>query len=290
MKKRAAGKRIYGIIGYPVRHTLSPLMQNAAFRASGIKASYMPFEIRPRDLRYAFLCVKAIGISGLNITIPHKEAAAGYMDDIDGEASMIGAVNTVALTNGRLKGFNTDGAGFVAAFKDKFGVSPKGRKFFIAGAGGAARAISFALALRGARRVLITDKVRKKAARLARSLADETSCEAAAVDRDKKAVRELVLDSDVFINATPCGMKASDEAVIEGEFLREGLFVCDLIYSPSVTRLLRDARKRGSRVMNGMGMLLNQGAASFEIWTGKKAPLEVMRRALYRGRGGGDAD
>jgi shikimate dehydrogenase len=272
--------KIYGLIGYPVKHTLSPAMHNAAFKSLRINAAYMAFEVKPRELKAAISCARSIGICGLNVTIPHKENVLCHLDGVDKEASLIGAVNTIVVKGGRLKGFNTDGRGFVASLKKAFGISPKGRSFFIIGAGGASRAISFSLALGGARRIVLVDEMKNKAIRLASSLAKNTSCEAIALKRDKKVMKEMILNSDVLVNATPCGMEPSDPQVIDPSSLHKGLFVCDIIYNPRVTRLLREARKMGAKTLNGAGMLLNQGAISFELWTGRKAPLGVMKRAI----------
>lgn len=271
---------IYGLIGYPVRHTYSPLMHNAAFESLRINAVYLPFEVRPRDLKSNLFCMESIGVRGLNVTIPHKEKVLKYLDEIDREASLIGAVNTIVNKGGRLRGFNTDGRGFVISLKENFGISPKGKRFFIMGAGGAARAISFSLALRGARRIVLVDVISKKAIKLAQSLSRETSCEAIALRKDKRAMREMILSSDVFINATPCGMKTKDPRVIDPKLLHKGLFVYDIIYNVAITKLLRDAKERGAHTSGGIGMLLHQGALSFKLWTGKTPPINIMRKAL----------
>lgn len=275
-----AETQIYGLIGCPVRHTFSPLMHNAAFESLGINAVYITFEIRPKELGCGVSLMKLLGVRGLNVTIPHKEKVLEYLDEIDEEASLIKAVNTIVNKNGRLKGFNTDGMGFVLSLKEEFGILPKGKNFFIWGSGGASRAISFSLALNGASRIVIVDCVEEKAINLAKSLAKNTSCEAIALKRDKKAIREMMLNSDVFVNATPCGMKSTDPRVVDPGFLHKRLFVYDLIYNPRVTKLIKDAKNKGLRISNGMGMLLNQGAISFNLWTGKKAPVSVMKKAL----------
>lgn len=273
---------IYGLIGYPVKHTFSPLMHNAAFESLGINAAYLPFEVRPESLGFTLSCMKSLEMHGLNVTIPHKEKVLEYLDEVDKEASLIGAVNTIVNKKGQLKGFNTDGKGFVSSLKEEFGISPKGKRFFVMGAGGTSRAISFSLALSGARCIVLVDKIEKKAIKLASALVRNTSCEAIALKKDKIAMKEIILNSDVFINATPCGMKTSDPRVIDPDFLRKGLFVYDIIYNPRLTKLLRDAENKGAAISNGIGMLLNQGAISFTLWTGKKAPMRVMRKALSK--------
>ncbi len=271
---------IYGLIGYPTRHTFSPLMHNAAFQTLGINAVYLAFEVKPRDLGTAMHSLRTLGIKGLNVTVPYKEKVLKYLDEVEQEAKLIGAVNTITVKEGRLKGYNTDGRGLVRSLKEEFGILPKGKRFFIVGAGGASRAISFSLALDGAGRIVLIDEVEDKAASLSKSLSKHTDSEAIALKKDSKAVKEMILNSDVLINATPCGMKPSDPKVVEPDFLHKGLFVYDIIYNPRTTTLLRDARNKGGVTANGMGMLLNQGALSFNIWTGKRAPVHVMKKAL----------
>ncbi|MEA3305796.1 MAG: shikimate dehydrogenase [Candidatus Omnitrophota bacterium] len=271
---------IYGLIGYPVKHTFSPAMHNAAFRSLGMNAVYLPLEVKPGDLKSVISCVKSLGVSGLNVTVPHKEKIVRYLDDVDKEASLIKAVNTIVNEGAKLKGFNTDGRGFVKSLKEEFGILPRGKRFFIMGAGGAARAISFSIALEGAGRIILVDAVKSKAVKLANALTRNTSCEAIALKNEKRAMKELILGSDVLINATPCGMKASDRRLLDPNLLHRRLCVYDIIYNPRATMLLRDARNKGARVANGMGMLLNQGVISFNLWTGRRAPVRVMKKAL----------
>ena len=274
--------QIYGIIGYPVRHTFSPLMHNAAFNSLRINAAYLPFEVKPKNLKSAISCIKSLGVRGFNVTVPHKKEVLEYLDEVDRESSLAKAVNTVVNRNGRLKGYNTDGRGFVISLKEEFGISPKGKKFFIMGAGGASQAISFSLAVNGASRIVLVDDLEDKAMKLSTLLERSTSCEAIALKKDKNAMKEMIRNSDVFINATSCGMKTTDPKLIDPEFLHKGLFVYDIIYNPCVTKLLRDAQNRGARISNGIGMLLNQGAISFELWTARKAPVSVMKKALAK--------
>ncbi len=271
---------IYGVIGYPVRHTFSPIMHNAAFKNLGMNAVYLPLEVKPEDLKSVVSSMRSLGVRGFNVTIPHKEDIVKYLDYIDKEASLIKAVNTIVNEKGKLKGFNTDGKGFVKSLKEEFGMSPRGKRFFIMGAGGAARAISFSIALQGAGRVILVDAVAEKAVKLANALTRNTSCEAIALKNERRGMKELILDSDVLINATPCGMKVSDRKLLDPNLLHRGLCVYDVIYNPRTTKLLKDARSKGARIANGMGMLLNQGAISFNLWTGRHAPVHVMKKAL----------
>ncbi len=274
--------QIYGIIGYPVKHTYSPAMHNAAFRSLGINAVYVPFEVKPGDLKESLACLRSAGVRGFNVTVPHKENVIKYLDEVDREASLIRAVNTIVNEDGRLKGYNTDGKGFISSLEEDLAVTPKGKRFFILGAGGASRAISFSLALKGARRIVLVDTVREKAIKLAKSLAKIDTCEVIALKRDRLAMKEMLMNTDVLINATPCGMKDTDPRVIEPELLHKRLRVVDVIYNPGATKLLRDAGGKGAAVSNGTGMLLHQGLIAFRLWTGRKPPVEVMRRALKR--------
>lgn len=271
---------IYGLIGYPVKHTFSPLMHNAAFKTLGINAVYLPFEIKPADLETVMRSTRALGIRGLNVTVPYKEKVLKYLDEIDREAALIKAANTVVVKDGKLKGFNTDGRGFVKSLQEEFGVLPKGKRFFIMGAGGASRAISFSLALQGAGQIVLVDDVADKAIDLAKSLVRHTACDAVALKKDTKAIKEMILNSDVLVNATPCGMKPHDPKLIDPNLLHKNLLVYDIIYNPRTTTLLRDARNKGAKTANGIGMLLNQGVLSFSLWTGRKAPVHVMKKAL----------
>lgn len=271
---------LLGLIGFPVGHTLSPIMHNAALKAVGIDGLYTAFEVAPEELGRFVRSLVDFGVRGFNVTIPHKEKIIPYLDRIDKDARLIGAVNTVVVRGGKTAGYNTDGKGFISSLRKDLGVMPGGKDFFMLGAGGAARAIAFSLASCGARRIVMTDIDKWKASNLAQAVSKETRCEAIAIERGCEAMREFLLNADVFINATPCGMKASDPALLEPASLHGGLKVYDVIYNPQETCLLRDARRRGIRAANGLGMLIEQGAKSFELWTGRKAPVAVMRKAV----------
>ena len=273
---------IYGLIGNPVKHTLSPFMHNSAFRKLAINAVYVPFEVKESDLKTAIAGFKRKKIKGLNVTSPHKETVMRYLDRVDKEALLIGAVNTIVYSKGEYVGYNTDGRGFISSLREEFNITPKGKKFFVLGSGGAARAISFSLALRGASRIVLVDAIADKAANLASYITKKTGCESIAVSLNSPGAGSLILDSDVLINATPCGMKKADIIPIDAKFIRKGLFVYDVIYNPPLTDLLKEARKKRAKAANGLGMLLNQGAISFNLWTGKKPPVKIMERALKK--------
>ena len=278
-----ADTRVYGLFGYPVRHTFSPVMHNAAFRAIGLNSAYLAFEVEPEKIGNALKGIVALGIEGVNLTVPHKERALVYMDKLSPEARLIGAVNTVVRRGKKLIGHNTDGAGFVASLKKDARLNPRGKNIFILGAGGAARAIAMELAKKGASRIVLTDLVYHRAQNLALKVRQAFSdCTVRVGSLRKKEMTRNILDSDLLINATPIGMNKSDPLLVDEESLHPDLVVCDLIYNPLETKLLKCARARKLKTISGLGMLLYQGAISFKLWTGRKAPIEVMRKALLK--------
>jgi len=272
--------RTYGLIGYPVSHSYSPSMHNAAFKKLKIKAEYRLLGVNPGEFS-SFMKRLPDTMSGCNVTIPYKERAMKYLDKISANAALIGAVNTIAVRGGRLIGDNTDGRGFVKAFRLNTGRSPKGKRVFMFGAGGGAKAVAFGMALGGASSIVICDVVAKKANALASRINRSTKCKVKTIGPgNKKRVADEVKKADLLINATPCGMKKGDPPLLDRRLLHKGLIVCDLIYNPSATPLIKDALKNGLTVMNGSGMLLHQGALAFRFWTGRKPPLNVMKKAL----------
>ena len=263
--------RITGIFGWPVRHTLSPAMQNAAFEELDFDAVYIPFEIAPARLKEAVSALRNLEIIGVNVTIPHKEKVIPFLDKVDPLAKRIGSVNTIKNNNGKLSGYNTDGLGFLKDVRSK-GFNPKGKTAILVGAGGAGKAVAETLSWAGAKKIFVTDKFEAQAKKLAGKV------KKASFVPFKKWKNEAKY-SDILINATPVGMKKDDPTMIEPVFLKKGLFVYDLVYNRK-TRLIQDAKKKGLKAFNGLGMLLNQGTAAFEIWTGRKAPVKIMEKAL----------
>ncbi|HAJ57711.1 MAG TPA: shikimate dehydrogenase [Candidatus Omnitrophica bacterium] len=273
-------KQLYGLIGFPVSHSYSAFMHNAAFAHYGIDAEYRLFEVRPDSLDDFFK--KTIfheHLQGFNITVPHKEHAVAFLNaSVSPTVRMNQAVNTVRVEpDGSLSGVNTDGAGFAMDLKER-GFDVAGKKVSMIGAGGGAKAVAASIALARPSRFLIFDIDDQKAGDLCRTIKKFfVECCVESVD----SVGQLgVSDADLLINATPVGMKDSDPMPVKSEWLHKGLFVYDLIYNPAETKLLKAAAHAGCRVANGLGMLLYQGALAFEYWTGRNAPLDVMRRAL----------
>jgi len=275
--------RIAGIFGNPIEQTMSPYMHNAAFEALSLPWCYLPFNINIDDLEASVRSIIPLGIKGVNITIPFKMKVIPFLDELDRHAGLIGAVNTIDLSEGRLIGHNTDGSGFIKAFNEEIDLPISGRRFLIVGAGGAARAVAFSLADEGAGEIIIINRTVEKG----KALEDDMrktflDLKISVIKLSTYGVNDLITDGDVIINTTSVGMKSSDPLIIPPDILRPSMVVCDLIYNPAETPLLRGARIAGARFMNGLGMLLYQGALSFEIWTGLKAPIEVMRQALLR--------
>lgn len=264
--------KILGLFGYPVTHTLSPVMHNTAFRASGFDYVYVAFEVKPEYLKTAVNSIKALNLTGVNVTIPHKEAVLSNLDEVDKEASVIGAVNTVVNRDGKLYGYNTDGRGFIESLKEE-GILPEKKKVFLLGAGGASRAIAFSLAFNKASEIAIYDVDHNKAKELALAVSKvEHSCLVTIESPEK------INDYEIVINATPLGLKNSDPLPFRPELIESDIVVYDVIYRR--TRLLEEAKSKGANAIDGSGMLLWQGALAFELWTGVKAPVEVMRDAL----------
>ncbi|MFA5145579.1 MAG: shikimate dehydrogenase [Candidatus Omnitrophota bacterium] len=274
--------QLYGLVGFPVKHSLSPRMHNAAFSALKIKAKYELFELQPGQLENFLGGIKKRNIRGFNVTIPYKEKILPYLNlGVKSRGVReIGAVNTVVVgRDGRLKGFNTDFAGFSKHLKE---LKVKPRKAALIGAGGAARAVCFALAWRSkVKEICIYDIDAYKSLGIVsqfKDVFDQTKFSAVA------RIEELNLsDKDLLVNASPVGMHADDPCLVKEKAIHKDLFVYDLIYNPKETKLLEMAKAKGAGVSNGLGMLLYQGVLSFGHFTGIPAPIEIMRQALKEG-------
>jgi shikimate dehydrogenase len=272
--------KIYGIFGHPVEHTFSPGMHNAAFKKLNLDACYVPFSVRPDDLETSVRAITTLGLRGLNVTVPHKEKVIAYLDDLSEEARLIHAVNTIEIRDRKLIGHNTDGRGFLRSLRENAGFNPKGKQFLFIGSGGAARAVGFSLALAGAKTILFRDIDEIKAGALARDIHDKTGADARAISGDELAA--AAQGADCVINATPLGLKKTDPLPVAKDLIVKKHLVCDLVYNPPETALLQAAQKRGAKGLPGLGMLLYQGVIAFELWTGKKAPVQIMKNALAK--------
>lgn len=272
---------LLGIIGNPVRASLSPAMQQAALRHLKLQACYQAFEIAPAQVRTVLRALPALGFWGINVTIPYKERVLPLLDEIDAEAGAIGAVNTVVVRNGRLHGYNTDAAGFRTALEIEGRTDLPGARVLIVGAGGAARAVAFACLSRGCRSLLIANRSGARARSLCRALglnfpaADIAALATGGADWVKRAGA-----CDVIVNTTPLGGKPDDPLPVPPTMLRRSQTVMDIVYRPRRTSLLVAAAAAGARTVDGLQMLLHQGECAFTLWTGRKAPSAIMRRAL----------
>ncbi len=269
--------RLFGVLGYPIGHSLSPAMHTAAFRALRLDALYTPFEVPSRSLAPMLRGLVLAGVEGLNLTVPLKEAAMPLMDRLDPTARAMGVVNTVVIRQRRMIGYNTDGVGFSMALKE-LGWRSHAARAVILGAGGAARAVAWELARVPGSRLTIANRHVARAHTLARWVARQhprTRVRAVALS-------DLLLeDTDLVVNATTVGLRASDGLLIDPAQLRRGALVYDLIYHHE-TPLVRAARRRGCVAANGLSMLLYQGAQSLRLWLHRPPPIQVMRRALMR--------
>ncbi|GIP35890.1 shikimate dehydrogenase [Paenibacillus sp. J2TS4] len=270
---------MFGVFGDPVAHSKSPLMLNRAFEVTGANAAYAAFHIRPGTLRDAVNGIRALGFRGVNVTIPHKLEVVDYLDEIDEHARAIGAVNTIVNDQGRLKGYNTDGIGYVRSLKEEAGFSIAGQTVMLLGAGGAARGIGYALAKEGAARIIIANRTASKAEELAAYLSEGTDTEGIGLE----AVATRIDGVNLVVNTTKIGMHPKiEECPIAPELIHPGMLVSDIVYNPLETRFLREAKARGAAVHGGLGMFIYQGAYAFEYWTGQPAPAEAMREIVER--------
>jgi shikimate dehydrogenase len=275
--------QICGLIGDPVEHTMSPAMHNAAFEELGLDYVYLPFRVEAGALAEAVAGLRALNVRGFNVTIPHKVAIMPMLDGLDDIAAKIGAINTVVNDGGKLTGYNTDAAGFLQAMLEQE-VEPSGKNIVILGAGGASRAISYVLADNGARLTVLNRKLELDwAIDLARHIHEDLGCKVRALELTEKNLSDTLAKSDILINATSVGMTPDeDSSPVPGGLLKSRLTVFDIVYNPVRTRLLREAASAGARTVGGVDMLAWQGALAFEKWTGKKAPVELMRKEALK--------
>jgi shikimate dehydrogenase len=263
--------RTVGIIGWPVAHSLSPQIHNAAFRALGLDWVYVPLPVEPSDVTEAFHGLMALGFAGANVTMPHKTVAAEVADTLSDDARRLRAVNTFVVEGSTLQGHNTDAPGFDRFLRHDAGFDPRGRSVLIFGAGGAARACALALARGGVASLVVA------ARDPARTESLEAAIDGLGVEVNTVAFQEAGhVSADLIVNATPLG--ARDEH-LPIPSIREGSLIVDLLYDPSVTPLQVSARSAGAIAFGGIGLLLHQAALSFELWTGRQPPLDVMSAA-----------
>jgi shikimate dehydrogenase len=271
--------RVCCVIGDPIEHTLSPVMHNAAFDESNLNFIYLAFRVRREELRDAILGARSLNIHGLNVTMPHKTAVMRYLDEIDSTARSIGAVNTILNAGGKLVGYITDGVGALRALKEN-GVGLEGKKLLLLGAGGAGKAIAFHAA-QEVKELRILNRTTRKSKELAEVLGKKFNKKVSGNSLSSELVKKELEDADILINATSVGMHPDvNRSLVDTSWLRPDLCVMDIIYNPLETKLAKDAKSVGAKVVSGIEMLVYQGAASFEIWTNNPAPVKAMREAV----------
>ncbi len=273
---------LVGVFGHPVAENPTVLMFEAAFRSEGLAWRYLTIEVEPQDLGDAVRGARAMGFRGFNLTIPHKVEILRLLDRVAPEAELMGAVNTVVNEAGVLVGQNTDGKGFMTALRQDGGIEPRGKRCVILGAGGAARAITVELALEGAESLLILNRDRARGEALARLLCERTPLRARFAPWLEKA--RIPEGTQVLVNATSIGLypDLAGKPAIDYDTIGSGMTVCDVIPNPPRTTFLAEAGARGARTLDGLGMLVHQGAIAYALWTGMEAPVAFMKAALAR--------
>jgi shikimate dehydrogenase len=276
-----------GIIGYPISHSISPVFQQAALDYLHIDATYQAWEVAPGEVKQFVQGLRRPEMLGINVTVPHKEAVIPYLDEFDASATAAGAVNTIVNRGGRLSGHNTDGSGFLRALRDTGGFDPQGRRVLILGAGGAARGVALALILAGVGHLTIANRTLSRTDVFLK-LANVHGTAAQAIPLGGAALTAAAASADLIVNCTTIGMShGPDEAgtLLSQEQIPSTVLLNDLVYNPLETPLLREAAQAGARTLGGVHMLVYQGAASFEMWTGQDAPVAVMLEAAIRAMG-----
>jgi len=273
------------VIGHPIDNSLSPIMHNVAFYFTNLDYIYVAFDVK-ESLGEAVKGLRALGVRGFNITMPHKVSIINFLDSIDKNATLVGAVNTVVNNNNTLIGYNTDVDGVISAFKTKdlrqeIGDSLNGLNALIIGAGGAARASIVALVSKGCKKISIFNRTINKAKRMMTELSQKLDIFYTVKELKINSLKRALSSADILINATSIGAYPRiDESIIPLEFLKKDLIVFDVVYKPKKTKLLIDAEQIGAKIIPGYKMFVGQGARSFEIWTGMNAPIDIMKKAV----------
>lgn len=286
MAKEISGTTtLYALLGYPAKHSFSPRLHNTAFSLLELDARYLAFEVKPEALPDAVRGLRAIGAGGFNLTMPHKNAILPLLDELSEAARLSGSVNTVVNSGGKLIGHTTDGVGYVRSLREA-GLDPTGKRITLLGGGGAAESLIVALSLEHAAQITVMKRNNNTFAateRFAEMVANHTGAAITVLPIEDSALfQNAVADSDLLINATNVGMEPNtDASLVPVDYLRPELFVSDIIYHPRETKLLRDARMVGCKTLNGLPMLLYQGAEAFRLWTGCEMPVEALPDDLF---------
>jgi len=272
--------KLLGLIGYPLKHSFSPNMHNYAYLKNNLNYAYIPLEIEEDKIKNVLNSLKALGFIGFNVTIPYKVKIMEYLDDIDELAHKIGSVNTVKIMNGKLKGYNTDGLGFIKSLENK-DIKIKRSKVLVIGAGGASRAVSISLCSRGVEKLYITNRTYKKAEKLSKEINSKVRKCSSSFKFDE--VGKILKEIDIIVNTTSVGMKPHiNETPIKTDNIMKKTDIVDIVYNPSKTKLIKETEKKGCRVVNGIDMLVYQGSEAFKIWTELESPVDDMKISLEK--------
>ncbi|HHX17970.1 MAG TPA: shikimate dehydrogenase [Clostridium sp.] len=267
--------KLLGIIGNPVEHSISPILHNTLSSLLGLDLVYVPLKVEKEDLSIVVRALKSLDFVGFNVTIPYKKEIMKYIDENSIEAILMGAVNTVKRIDGKLYGYNTDAEGFLTSFKEEAQTSFEGKKVILIGAGGVARPIAVKIASEGAEKISIVNRTKEKAIELAETVNENVKEIVQVYNYEDKTFKMAVEESDIIINTTSVGMTPDvNSTPISGNYFNGNQIVYDVIYTPAETKLLKDAKKKGCKTINGLGMLFYQGIKAYEIWTGVKLSEE----------------
>ncbi|MDQ2086814.1 shikimate dehydrogenase [Herbivorax sp. ANBcel31] len=270
--------KLIGLIGNPVEHSISPMLHNSLSSLLGLDLVYVPLKVEKEDLHTVVKALKALDFVGFNVTIPYKKEIMKYIDDNTIEAILMGAVNTVKKIDGRLWGYNTDAEGFLRSFKEEAKTSFKGKKVVLIGAGGVARPVAVKIASEGAEKISIVNRTKEKAIDLAEVVNENVNEVVQVYNFEDKTFKMAFEESDIIINTTSVGMTPDvEETPVSGDYFNENQIVYDVIYNPVETKLLSDAKNKGCKTINGLGMLFYQGIKAYEIWTGVKLSDEDIK-------------
>ena len=269
-----------GVIGYPIKHSLSPVIQNTAIQEAGIDYAYIAMPIAPEDLEKAVIGLKALNFTGFNVTIPHKVNIMQYLDEIDEMAKLIGAVNTVHIKDGKLYGYNTDAIGFINPLL-KENVEIKDKATVILGAGGACRAVVCGLIKQGIKNIILAVRNPAKAQLLANDFNDLVDIKVC--DWHSEEFKQYLAQADLLVNTTPLGMEGNIDSKppVDWESVKKSAFVYDIVYIPAETKFLQEAKEYGHKILNGERMLAEQGAAALHLWTDKDINVDIMVKTLH---------
>ena len=272
-----------GLFASPSTHSISPIIHNNAFEKLGINFAYLPFEVNKDNLKEAVQSIKTLNMRGVNLSMPNKKEVIQYLDEISETAKLSQSVNTIVNDNGILKGYSTDGKGFFKSLEEEK-IFVKDKNITILGTGGASIAIISQAVFEGIKNIFVfkRDKNWEEQKKILDNIANKTNSQIELFSlEDKNILKRKIEESDLLINATSVGMKENISLIEDKNFFRKDLIVCDIIYNPAKTKLLQIAEKEGCKIINGIGMLLYQGALSFELWTNKKMPVDYIKKIMF---------